>query len=354
MRLDFIRDLYERSGPYASVYLETSRNTEDAATVVELRWRQTRELLEEYGAPGDVADRMGDLITDPGAAAPGRAVFASADTLFTEPLPMPPRREIARWSPLPHVTPLLAQRGEQAPHILVLADHAGSDVIVVARGQRRELVVRADDWPIQKTGQGGWSQPRYEREVEETWRRNAAATAEVVSKEAAAAEAEVIVVGGDPRSRHMILERLGPDAAARAVAAAHGSRAPGAMPGAYLHDVESALSAWLRRRQADLVDEHRRGPSVAGLAETARVLREARAERVLMADDPSSTATLWIGPEGTHLSADRDELREWGVADPVEERADAAIARAAAVTEAELWFVPSLDVPDRIGATLRY
>jgi len=138
------------------------------------------------------------------------------------------------------------------------------------------------------------------------------------------------------------------------VVAEHGSRAPGAMPEAYRKDVESALSGWLDRRLGDLSDDYHRGPSVAGLAETARALREGRAARLLLVDDPTSDATLWVGPEGTELGPDPEELRRWGVAEPVKERADAAIARAAAVTDAELWFVPSLDAHGGIGAILRY
>lgn len=42
MRLDFIRGLYERSGPYASVYVDTDRSSEGTANVVQRRWAQLR------------------------------------------------------------------------------------------------------------------------------------------------------------------------------------------------------------------------------------------------------------------------------------------------------------------------
>ena len=50
MNLDFIRPLYEHTGPWASVYLDASRDTEDGARVVELRWRAAREQLAKAGA----------------------------------------------------------------------------------------------------------------------------------------------------------------------------------------------------------------------------------------------------------------------------------------------------------------
>ncbi|GAB3904107.1 hypothetical protein GCM10027612_71480 [Microbispora bryophytorum subsp. camponoti] len=43
-----------------------------------------------------------------------------------------------------------------------------------------------------------------------------------------------------------------------------------------------------------------------------------------------------------------------GVEEPMRERVDAALARAVAATDAELWFVPRLESPDGIGALLRF
>jgi hypothetical protein len=63
---------------------------------------------------------------------------------------------------------------------------------------------------------------------------------------------------------------------------------------------------------------------------------------------------MWIGPEPTQLSTDPAELAAWGVEEPMRERADAALARAVAATDAELWFVPRLESPDGIGALLRF
>ena len=144
-----------------------------------------RDRLAEEGAPASALEPIGELMLDPVWAAPGRAAFArEGEVVLTEALAHRPRRQTARWSPLPHVVPWLAQRGEHVPHIEVLADRAGGDVVVVADGRRRELTVEVAEGPLQKTGAGGWSQGNFEREVEETWRRNAVAVAEVVEKEA--------------------------------------------------------------------------------------------------------------------------------------------------------------------------
>ncbi|MGI5486518.1 Vms1/Ankzf1 family peptidyl-tRNA hydrolase [Microtetraspora malaysiensis] len=355
MRLDSVRHLYERRGPFVSVYLDTTRITEEEANAVELRWRRVDEELAAQGASPEVRAAVGELAKEPAQAAPGRAVFAEGTSVvLTEPLAAPPRREIARWSPLPHVVPMLAQRGETVPHLAVLADHAGADVIVSCGGPTRELSVEAADWPIQKTGQGGWSQTRYERDAEETWRLNAVAVAEVMDKEAHSIGAEVIVLAGEPQTRRMIMDALGKDAASRVVVAERGSRAPGAADGPFQAEVNNAIEVWQRKRHTALLDAYHAGPYATGLAETARVLRDGRVATLLLRDDPSSDATLWIGPQGTQLAAEPGELTDLGVDLPVEERADAALARAVAMTDAELWFVPELDSPDGVGAVLRY
>ncbi|MBV9208320.1 MAG: hypothetical protein JO037_23615 [Actinobacteria bacterium] len=59
---------------------------------------------------------------------------------------------------------------------------------------------------------------------------------------------------------------------------------------------------------------------------------------------------------GAGLAGTAARLAERGISEPVRDRADAAVARAVACTDAELFFLPE-GVPaprDGIGATLRY
>lgn len=356
MKLDFIRPLYGRPGPYASVYLDTDRSDEGQANVIQRRWAMLSEHLAKAGAPAEDLDAIGELVLDPRVVAPGRAVFATGgEVVLHYPLAASPRRQTARWSPLPHVVPLLAQRGELVPRVEVLADHMGAEVITVTDGARRKLKVEAvAEWPIQKTGQGGWSQTRYERDVEETWRRNAVAVAEVMDKEVQRATAEVVVLGGDPKARGLVLEYLGKDTARKVTLSEHGSRAAGSDSRNFQADVDRACGEWVTRCRTELLDAYAAGPYATGLTETARALRDRRVRTLLLHDDPSSTATMWVGPEPTQISTDRVELMDWGVEEPFEERADAALARAVAETDADFWFVGDLPSPDGVGAVLRF
>ncbi|MFI7424247.1 Vms1/Ankzf1 family peptidyl-tRNA hydrolase [Nonomuraea sp. NPDC049684] len=336
MRLDFIRPLYERRGPYASVYLGALTEPQR-----ETHWHSVRDQLD--GTDPETIDALEVAANRP---APGQALFAThGAVVLAEPLARAPY-ELATVSPLPHVTPMLRQRGENVPHLRVIVDHAGAELSVFGGGAPRTTTVEAADWPLQKTAQGGWSQKRYERGAEETWEKNAVAVAREIDEQVRRIGAELIIVAGEPKSRSYLLQHLSTKSADRVMMVEHGSRSD---HGQFEADVERALDDWLERRRAELLDRHRESSGPAGLSQVAHALREGRVHAVLM--PAQLDRTVWTGEGGTQLSTDRGELRRWGVEQPVEERADSAVVRAAAMTDAELWFTD--DVQD-VAAVLRY
>lgn len=143
MRLDFIRRLYERPGPYASVYLGAFTGPERRA-----HWRGARDRLDRLAEK--TLDALEEEALRPAA---GRALFATdGDVVLAESLDRQPG-EMTTWTPLPHVTPMLMLRGENVPHIRVIVDHAGAEVTVFAGGSPRTTTVEAASWPLQKTAQ---------------------------------------------------------------------------------------------------------------------------------------------------------------------------------------------------------
>jgi hypothetical protein len=339
VRLDFIRPLYERRGPYASVYLGALTGAERKA-----HWRSVRDQLERL----DGADpaTIEALEEEAMRAAAGWALFAThGEVVLAESLARP-RNELALWSPLPHVTPMLMQRGENVPHLRVIVDHAGAELTVFGGGSPRRATVTADAWPLQKTAQGGWSQKRYERAVDEAWEKNAVAVAHEIDEQVRRLGAELVIVAGEPKSRSYLLHHLGTKAADRVLMVEHGSRAD---HGQFEQDVERALDGWLDRRRAELLGRHQEDGGPAGMKDVARALREGRVHAVLSPGELPQP--VWTGEGGTQLATDAGELRGWGVDEPIQERADSALARAAAMTDAELWF--SDDVKD-VAAVLRY
>jgi hypothetical protein len=120
---------------------------------------------------------------------------------------------------------------------------------------------------------------------------------------------------------------------------------------------------------ADVADRHARdaiekynmqrgeGSGSAGLADVVTRLQRGQADTVLLINDASSTDKLWIGPGDPSLvSVDAGTLRESGVDNPQQVRADAALLRAIVGTDADLVLVQPGEVAleHGIGAVLRY
>lgn len=362
MDLDFLRGLYQGTGGYVSVYLDTSRDHENARHEIAVRWRDAREQLASDGADPPTLDALGEVITDPGRATPGRAAFGRAGrVLLTEALPARPRREIARLAPLPHVMPLLAQRGPRLPHLRVTARHDGGEVVAVsAGGGADEEEVLGTGWPVHKVSRGGWSELRYQRSTEEAWETNAKELAERVTAEAGRVSAQLILVAGDPVARTLLVQQLSHDLAARTVLIEQELPADSeAAARAASQAVADQVARHSRERFEHWRTQQAHGRGVAGLPGTMAALRDGAVAELLLVDHPESTAMAWIGPAGTDLGGSAAELAERGIADPVTDRADAAVARALAGTSAQLYFIPGgdpggSDPEDGICALLRF
>ena len=343
MDLDFLRPLYDGTGGYVSVYLDTSRDHENAAHEIEVRWADARERLASAGADAATLDVLGAAFADPEGGTPGRAAFGRGGrVLLTEGLPAVPRREIARLAPLPHVMPLLAQRAPRVPHLRVTARHDGGEVVTVsAAGTSAEEEVIGTGWPVHKVSSGGWSQLRYQRSTEEAWETNAKELAERITAESGRIGAELILLAGDPVARSLVQRQLGSGLAARTVLIEHEVPAESDAAG---RAATQAIADYVAQRSRERFEHWRNqqahGHGVAGLPATMAALRDGAVAELLLADHPESTDTAWIGPSGTDLAVSAAELADRGVTNPVTDRADAALARALATTSAQLYFLP--------------
>jgi release factor family 2 len=362
MDLQFLRPLYEHFGGYVSVYLDTSRDSEDATRALDLRWRSARERLASAGADRPTLDALAGVITDASRGAPGRAAFGrGGQVVLTEALPHPPRREIARLAALPHVMPLLAQRRPHVAYLRVMARHDGGEIAAVtAAGAQDDEEVTGTGHPVHKVKSGGSSQLRYQNHTEDAWQTNAKELAGRVTVEAREVGAELIVVAGDPVARTLLVRELGSDLADITVTverevSADSDEVARAADEAVAQHVAQRSQQHLEHWRTQLAHDH----GVQGLAATMTALRDGGAAELLLADHPESALTAWVGPGGLDLAATAAELTGRGVQDPVTDRADAALARGLSTSDAQLYILPadlatSAGVPqDGVGAVLR-
>jgi len=368
MDLGFLARLYERRPPFATVYLDTTRSNADAAHAIDLRWKEQRHTLAEHGADeATLAALDAAAGQDRGVPGPhGQAlVAAGGEVLLERVLPAPPRRELAQWGPLPHLMPMLAQLAESVPYVLVRCDRVGADIEAYgAFGQQtNSKEVEGGTLHIRKVKPGGWAHKHYQQRSENLWDHNAQQVAEETDRIVRESGARVLAVTGDVRAREALTGHLGPRSRAMLAELDASGRGAGTSDDALREALERLLSeVSVRDRQATLADfaeqRGRHGRAVEGLADTVQALQRAQVDTLVLLDDPSSTATLYIGDSPEQLALRPEDLSTLAIDEPRQERADAALVRAAAGTGAALLVVPrggnDASIAGGVGALLRY
>ncbi|MER5701920.1 Vms1/Ankzf1 family peptidyl-tRNA hydrolase [Micromonospora sp. NPDC002296] len=363
MQLSFLRPLYDRPGPWCSVYLDASRDTEDARPALDLRWRALKGELLEQGADAPTVDAVERVVRGhtPMPGDYGIAVFATRGrAVLSEYLSAPPLRDLAAVSELPHTMPLLAQRGEQIAWVRVLADRTGADAVAVSAGgvPRRAHVTGREEFQLRRVNPGGWSQSRYQRAAMEAWHHNAGDAAAATVELAEKVGADVLVVAGDVRATGMITAQLPERWQDVVVRTDAGSRNVGADPTLMDDLTVQTIAEVADQRITAALDRFGMQEDVgAGLDAVVSALQRNQVDTMLIVDDPSSTEELWIGPGPTDISTDPGQLTAMSVPDPHRVRADAALVRALVGTDAELTVLGPEEAPeltDGVGAVLRY
>jgi hypothetical protein len=346
MHLSDLRPLYELSGPWVSVYLDASRDRERGAEAVGLRWRAVREALSGAGVRPEVLSEMEQVVTsDDHEGRHGLAILAGPrGVAHVEMLPRPPATGSAEVSPVPHVMPMLEQRGEQVPWLRVVIDRTGGDIeqAVVGRAHKMTTVEGSEVYPMTKRKPGGWSAPRYQSEVEVTWQRNAGDVVSQATALAEEADAEVLIVAGDVRARQLMLERM-PRRWRERVVEVEGSRAHGADPQRLDEQTRREVARVAHKRIEDALNhfhaQSAHETAAAGLPSVVTALQRGTAGAVLVEPSKLDDVPLWVGPEPAQLATTETELTRLGISAPERVHAGDALARATAGTGAELFLV---------------
>jgi hypothetical protein len=353
--------IYTVDGPFATTYLDISRDTEDAAKAIELRWRDGRRELAAHGADEATLAAMDPVVGERGDPGPAGQVLVGAGgrLVLDVHLPQPPDREWATEAPLPAIGPLLAETPAELPYVMVVADRVGADITVVGPGGERDSTVTGETWPIQKVHAGGWSERRYQASVEATWEHNAATVAAAVNKAVGEVGAALLVLAGDVRARGLVREHLSGGSQLVLAEVEEGSRAAGADPEPLL----TAVARLVAEREAALVAEavglyrqragEHRG-AAGGPAEVVDALRQHRVDTLLFDPDRLAELPLWAGPAPDELATDESTLRDLGIEPRWSDRADSVLARAALCTGAVVRAADATTLPEQpVAAVLR-
>ncbi|MFM9629183.1 MULTISPECIES: baeRF2 domain-containing protein [Streptomyces] len=376
MQLSFLTPLFDRRGPWATVYFDPAQNDESGAKRRELSVREACRTLEDEGADAATVRAVRDALMDIGPAEDpsGRVVFAAGgEVVLSHRLSRPPQRLIAGWAPLPRLTPLLELSSQDPVCLVAYIDRTGADFERRgAAGPQDAGQVEGRQHPVHRTATADWSERHFQLKVENTWEQNAAEIAEALNTAYEESGADLVVLVGDPRERAAVHERL-PEAVRQVTTETeHGARAAGSSSPALEEAVEEARRQHNRRRIEEALDRFRAGrvgvpdkptDAVEGVPALVEAVREHRVETLLIRPDGADLAReTWIGADPDQVAVRRTEARTLGENEPLPVRADDALLRAAAVTAADVLIVPpsdgdgdGTDVPTGgLGALLRW
>ncbi len=337
MKLNRIADLYTDPGPFASAYVEVSREQEHGDRLAELQARAARDELVAQGAPEElaqlVADRLAESTHEGGTVS--RCVVASErGVLLDEVTHRHHAQPTVAYDVLPDVAAWLADESLLVPHILVVVDHRGGRVTTFASSVRQadeEAEVTNVDTNEHKFHGGGWGHLRMQHNTENVWYRNQEEVATELRQQLREGP-DLVVLAGDPQARPMLLEALG-HTTATIVQLEGGSRSADGGDDVLEARLQEALREQVVSRALgelhELRDRLGRGTRVAtGVPDVTAALVRGQVDRVYL--DPEAAAEFDLAV------TDYPGLNVGAIASTGELRADRAIVAAACLTDAEV------------------
>ncbi|MCX2966624.1 Rv2629 family ribosome hibernation factor [Gordonia aquimaris] len=363
MHTDLFRELPTDSGPFVSVYVDDSHNTENATHSMELRWRSLREQLESDGAPTAALDHIQTALLDGErpVGVSGRGLVATAErVVLDQQLIRPPTASVARYSTLPFLVPLVTHARDVGSHMIAVVDHRGADIqIVHGDDVAYSETVAGEGHPVHKatgaeTPGYGDPQPRAEEQARQNIRDVVDRLTSLVDRE----RPDVLFVVGESRSVSDLTAQLPQrieDVVVNLGLGARGSVADSEISGAV--DAE-----WLRRHNrvlAEVTDRFRAeqgrssGLAVEGLTAVCGALRAGEVQTLLIGD--IDDATVVVGEDLMMVAPSPENLSELGAPPNDVVRADEALPMVAVCTHSDLVSLDERLAPkDGIAALLRY
>lgn len=369
MEASTLAKLYALDGPFTTVYLDTTSEVEDAAARLEIRWKNVVRDLEQAGVDPATIDALTAARGEHGRGNTRVLVAARATVHLAISLPQPPAAEEIIVGALPRLVPLVDAIGMQLPHIVVLADRKGADILAYTAGPDPEesASVTNDRFPDRKVHAGGWAAKRYSNDVEETWEASARDVAEVVGTIAQDVHARLVIGSGDERALQLLAQHLPTQLVDRFVTIGGGGRADDGSDEVIADEVLRVLSDTLAADTVELLEDFAQargrrqstgaGTAAEGAADVIEALRQGRVETLLLTDARDAARTAWFGPEPVHIALAEQEIRDLGVETPEHGPLEELLVRAALGTGADVRLVGGgmeQSPAEGIGALLRY
>jgi hypothetical protein len=345
MQLGTIQDLYTHPGPFVTVHMDVSRNTEDAPQQLDARWTTARHSLEEAGVDEALIAAIGERVheqVDASGEVRRTIVAADGEIVFDDVLAgRTVWPEVVTCGELPDISGWLHQVDGQMPFLLVVADREGADLDfyrALARPDAEHTDVEGDDLHIHKYQGGGWSHRRFQQRSENQMESNAREVADEVRSAVKRHRPRVVILAGDERARTLIADALdGVQCDVEQVTA--GGRAAGSSTESLWDDVRRVLAqleaADQQQLTGELEEKWGQGSGAAlGVEDVVEALVQGKVDRLIVdlqkAHDLTIDATRFPGLPLPAQAAQRKDLP-----------ADQVLVAAGAATDTELSVIPA-------------
>lgn len=348
-----------------TAYLDLAAEQPDAAARLETGWKDLlRELVdEEVDRP--TIEAVAAAQPDPPLRGATLVIVAAGGKVhLSRRLPSPPIAPSITVASLPHLLPLISWQASRRAYVVVLADRAGAEITAYrdpAAGPVTTVTEETAEWPIHKTGRGGWATKRFDATVEENWARSAKRVVALVEEAARVVEPAVVVASGDERALALLRDDLPERLRTDLVVVPGGGRHADGSDDVIERRVETAVAERVARDEQVVLDHYnqalgRHEGAASGLSEVVAALQQGLVGTLVMRTPDLPGRTLYYGPQSADVAIERDELSALGISDISEGAACDVILRAAAHSGAQvLTLADGRDAPvaDGVGAILR-
>lgn len=371
MDLSRTRDIFERPGPFATVYLEARQAEEDSAKQVELRWRHLQQQLKDAGADDKTIAALDDELGGQrpgGITEVGRVLVASAEgVLFDDAVEgVAAGGDVAVWSPLPELGRYYRTQGGSVRVLLAVVDRTGGDIYQVvaandegARGLGEETVRGSSLETVHKPRGQALSHRRLQRRHEMASAQNAAEVVERLRSHVAGFRPEVLALAGEVQGREAVREQLPDELAAITREIEAGSRAAGASEDALEDALLTLAGEVATERESRVRQQFEEGKAHANAVEGfERVLEAARqgaVDTLLLVAGKEVSGELYVGSSPEQISTDPKNLEQLSDTTPVARPAEQVLLRTVGALGGNVEVLGGgAELTDDVGATLRF
>ncbi|MFC5141259.1 hypothetical protein ACFPK1_23685 [Actinomycetospora rhizophila] len=371
MDLSRTREIFERPGPFATVYLEAVQAGENSAKQVELRWRDLQKQLKEAGADDKTLAALDDELGGERSGSitgVGRVLVASADgVLFDDEVEaVDAAGDIAVWSPLPELGRYYRSQSGSVRVLLAVVDQTGGDLYQViadnsegARELDEETIKGQAIEMVHKARGGGVGNRTRQNRHEMASYENADEVVKGIRSTVKQFRPEVIVLAGEVQGRSSVRNELPGDLAEITREIEAGSRAAGASEDALEDAMLTAAGVVATERETRVRQRFEEGKghanAVEGLEPVLEAARTGAVDTLLLVDGQEIPGELYVGSSPEQISTDPANLEEMSDTEPVARPAEQVLLRAVGALGGDVQVLGGgAELQDGVGANLRF